>query len=279
MISVASAWGFVSMAAQPAPYFISYAFGAICIWAVLELVKHKYNLWKTELVYLLILVASTLTYEAYPLMVASWILLSIFGRAKFAVIVAVAQIGGGLLWKYIGLNMILGTMGDLSSNSSGVSNISKDFHTWLNVFVTFDIAEFFRLSWVGIQAYAFGNLVYGALAAVVMTLFCYKTMMKDANTGQLWWSVAVLNFLVLGAALFIVPQMFHWSPSTGMQPRITFFSFPLNTIALCFLVSKYKPQWVWSVPVFMFVLAAMDKTGFASQALLFDYGSLGWYWY
>ena len=284
MLGVASAWGFVSMLAQPAPYMISFAFGALSIWAVVELLKDEERDLNKSIMYTLILVTSTLTYEAYPLMVTSWILLAVFGRWGMAMIVAASQILGGVLWKKVGLEMIVGTAGNLSSDSSGISNITKDLNTWLSVIGSFDVSEFIRLTWVGIQAYAYGNLIYGALAAVALTLFFYKKLQAQQGTKLFWWSIAILNILVLGSAIFIVPQTFHWSPSTGMQPRILFFSFPLNVIALCYIFSCiklqwFKDRWAYAVPILMFIFANIDQSGFASQAMLFDYGRWGVFWY
>ena len=64
-----------------------------------------------------------------------------------------------------------------------------------------------------------------------------------------------------------------------MQPRLAFYSYPINIVALCYLASQIRPRAVFAVPVALFILANIDLTGFASQSMMFDYGRLAWYWY
>ena len=87
------------------------------------------------------------------------------------------------------------------------------------------------------------------------------------------------NGAMLGAAIFIVPQTTHWSPATGMQPRIVSFAIGLNLIALCYLAARLPRHWVYSTPALMLIIANLDQTGLGSVAMLFDYGRWGVFWY
>lgn len=279
MLSTASAWGFVSMVAQPAPYLLSFAFAIFSLWAVIEIIKNNGQAKNKYFILLLISIISILVYETYPIIAACIILLCLYQRWKSALLITLGQITVSLLWKKVSMEKVLGTAGDLASASSGISNITKDINAWLDVFLTFNVPEFLKLTWVGLQAYTFGNLVIGALAAIVFITWYRKQSKQHTGSSLLWYAVLLVNALMFAAIVFIVPQTFHWSPSTGMQPRLAFFSFGLNIIALVFICSHLFPNKLMVIPVLFFIMAQIDVYGIASHAMMFDYGKLGWYSY
>lgn len=278
MLSVASAWGFVSMFAQPAPYLPSFAFGTFATWAVIELLRDGSPEVGKRMLMGFVLVSGVLVYEMYPIALACILVLWLCGRWRDAIAVAIGQIVMSFAWREIGLDGILGTGGDLVSASSGVSNISRNISTWMEVVAQTDVSRMVDLLWVGTQAYAFGNLIYGAVAFVLF-LWLGRSMSYEVGARPLWMLIVGVNILVILATFFIVPQMFHWSPTTGMQPRLAFFSLPLNLAAACYLVGSRFPRAVYAIPATLAVLANVDQTGFASIAMMFDYGRLGIYWY
>lgn len=279
MLANASAWGFVSLVAQPAPYLPAYVFGIFSIWAAAELALARTPSMLRTGALVLLMVLTTGIYESYPVSLACLIVLCWYRRFGAAALMVVGQIALTAVWKQVGLAQILGTLGNMDSASSGASNLSHDIQTWWAIVTGLEISRFFMFIGVGTLAYLFGNLIFGSIAGVGVVVR-ERRWVKGGDPQRCFWLMLLLvNLLMYAAMVFIVPQTFHWSPSTGMQPRLAFFSFSLNLIAACYWVHAVRPKYVWAVPVACFIIAAIDKTGFASIAMLFDYGSPGWYWY
>lgn len=280
VLSAASAWGFVSMVAQPGPYLLSFAFSLYALWAATEWVLSEDRCLLKRVLLLSVSILSIAVYEAYPISLACVLLLAFYRHYTAATLLVMGQIMLVLVWKKVGLEMIVGTAGDLNSLSSGISNISHDIRTWLSAVANLDFIKVATFIGIGTLAWLFGNLIIGAVAGGYTLVRHRYLALQRGKPSQVFWLLLLLtNLLVLAAMIFIVPQTLHWSPQTGMQPRLAFFSFGINLIALCYLFSVCKPRYLWAIPVAFLVLANIDKTGFASIAMLFDYGAIGLYWY
>lgn len=279
MLANASAWGFVSLVAQPTPYLTAYAFAIFSFWATasLALEKSPQALRSGALVLLMVLTAGI--YESYPISLACFLVLCFYRRFGAAALLVAGQITLTLIWKHIGLAQILGTLGNMDSASSGASNLTHDIQTWWNIVTGLDIARLLHYLWVGTLAFVFGNVVFGAVAGVGLTARQWRWFKQGDPQRCFWLMLFLVNLAMFSAMVFIVPQTFHWSPGTGMQPRLAFFSFSLNLIAACYWAYSIKSRLVWSIPILSLFIANIDKTGFASIAMLFDYGAIGLYWY
>jgi hypothetical protein len=273
MLSCASAWGFVSMVAQPAPYALAFAYGVFVVWATVELVLGEHELWP---LLPLVIVSVVMVYEAYPLLLASALFLLFYRRYKTAAVVLLGPLVLTLLWRFVFLRMVLGTEGALDDSASGVSNLALDFGTWWQALITFDVAQLGRLALFGIGAYLIGNLLIGSVAAGFYVAVRIKEQGRAAWQEPYVRLLVYLNGAVLLATLFVAPQMRHWSPNTGMQPRLAYFTYPTNLIALAAL--PFTKKHLWLVPVLLFLLANIDLTGLATLPLLFDYGALQLVW-
>lgn len=276
MLSAASAWGFVSMVAQPAPYLLSYAFAVFSLWAVAEWVLARDNPYSKRLVLLAVSILSVAVYESYPISLVCVLLLCFYRHYSAAGLIFVGQLMLVLIWKKVGLEMIVGTAGDIDNRSSGVSNIAHDINEWFQIITSLDVARFFRYVFIGILAYGFGNLIVGALGGIAVLIKYWRLATSAKPTQFFWLMLLLVNVMMLAAAVFIVPQTHQWSPTTGMQPRIAFFSFAINLIALTYLVERLSPRFLIGLPVLFLLIANVDKTGFAGIAMMFDYGSLSW---
>ncbi len=278
MLGTASAWGFVSLVGQPAPYLPAYAFGIFSIWAVVEHVTNPSLNIRRRALLLLLQVLPIALYESYPISLLCVVLLMVYRHYLSALALIVVQVMVVVAWKKFGLEMVLGTAGDLASASSGVSNLTKDIYKWIEIAVTFNLKEFFLYVGVGTLAFLCGNMIVGAVVGSWIAVRDRAQIFGNEPQRLFWLVLALINFLMLGAMIFIVPQTLHWS-STGMQPRLSFFSFAINLIAISYWVNGRWPKLLWIVPAASFAIAMVDKTGFAGIAMLFDYGAFGSYWY
>lgn len=277
MLCCASAWGFVSMVAQPAPYLLAYAYAIIVIWASLELIFNE--LGRRRSIFFIVLIASIiLVYDAYQMILVSAVLLFLHKKRSAAVSVFLLQFLFTAVWNYFSLKMVLGTQGELTSDSHSIANISLDITTWLEIVKTFNFSQAFHFSSVGMQAYLYGNLFFAAIAAWAYIFGLNRPKIIAPEQRTLLLMLIVINTVVIVCAIFIVPQMFRWSPITGMQPRILFYSFPINIIALNLILFPYLKKTLWIVPVVLLVVANLNLTGLASIDMVFDYGRFGVFW-
>jgi len=277
MLCCASAWGFVDMVAQPEPYMLAYAYALIVIWATLELIYSELDRRRTIL-YIILIASIVMIYDAYQMILISAFLLFIHKKRSAAISVFLLQFAFTAIWSLFSLQMVLGTQGDITSESHSIANITLDIATWLDIVKTFNFSKAIHYTLTGMQAYLYGNLVIGAVAAWAYIIGLGRPKSSTPEQKTFLLTLIVLNVLVLASAIFIVPQMFHWSPETGMQPRILFYSFPINMIALVLIASRGLRKYMWAVPALLLVVANIDLTGLASIDMAFDYGMFHIYW-
>jgi hypothetical protein len=277
ILCCASAWGFVSMVGQPEPYLLAYAYALIVIWATLELIYSELDRRRTIL-FVVLIASIVMVYDAYQMILISVFLLFFHKKRSEALAIFLLQFVFTAMWSLFSLKMVLGTQGNITSASHSIANLTLDIKTWLGIIKTFNVSEAFRLAGIGARAYIYGNLYIGALAAwaYIAGLNRPKSVTPEQKTFLLM--LIVLNVLVLASAIFIVPQMYHWSPNTGMQPRIMFYSFPINMIAFMVIASRWLKKYAWTVPALLLIVANINLTGLASIDMVFDYGLFGIYW-
>jgi hypothetical protein len=277
MLCCASAWGFVSMVAQPEPYMLAYAYALIVIWATLELIYNELDRRRTIL-FIILIASIVMIYDAYQMILISVFLLFFHKKRSAAISIFLLQFLFTAIWSIFSLKMVLGTQGDITSDSHSIANITLDITTWLNIVKTLDFSKAIHYSFTGMQAYLYGNLIIGAIAAWAYICGLSRPRSTTPEQKTLLLMLVILNVLVLASAIFIVPQMYHWSPESGMQPRIFFYSFPINMIALVLIASRWLKKYTWSIPVLLLIVANINLTGLASIDMLFDYGFFGIYW-
>jgi len=277
MLCCATAWGFVDMVAQPAPYMLAYAYAAIVMWATLELIYNQCDKRRTIL-FILLIASIVMVYDAYQMILISVFLLYIHKKRIAALSVFLLQFVFTAIWSLFSLQTVLGTQGATTSPSHSISNITLDVTTWLNIVKTFNVTEAMHFAFVGTQQYIYGNLIVGALAAWAYIFGLCRPKSTTPEQKTLLLMLVVFNVLVLASAIFIVPQTYLWSPNTGMQPRILFYSFPINMIALILIASHSLKKYTWVVPFLWLVAASIDMTGLVSFDMVFDYGLFGIFW-
>ena len=224
------------------------------------------------------IISGALVYEIYPLTLTYLIILSLFKRKKIAFIILSMQILLLFIWRKVSLEKFLGTTGDLASSSSGIKNLSLNFETWLNAIKQLDFGLVYEMIFKGIQGYFFGNLIVGALFGFIFILYLFLRIPKNYESKILLITSLSLISLTLLSMIFVVPQMSHWSPSTGIQPRIAFYCYPVNSIALATITNSLLPKFIYIFPLLTFLIVHIDTTGLASLSVFFDYGSIDMYW-
>ena len=277
MLCCASGIGFVGMFAQPLPYLLAYAFGPIAIWATLELIYSSLDRWRSAL--FVVLIASVVTvYDAFQLILVSALMLFLHKKKQQAVLVIVLALVLTAVWRVFSMKMVLGTQGDLASFGSTVGLLGLDVATWLEVAKTTNIAEFFRLSWLGATAYVYGNLIIAAVAAWAYIAGVGRSAAHTPQDRTFLIALISMNVLMLLAMIFVVPHMQALSPTTGMQPRLAFYSYPVNVIALMLIATAWLKRWAWIVPLGLFMVVNVNLTGLASVDMFFDFGKIGVFW-
>ena len=277
-------WGFIHFVGQPSPHVAAYAFAAITIWATIEII-HATS-FKKALFLSLLIITGPLTYEVYPVSLTCLLLLLIFRRRVIAGLILLAQLLLVTLWKHVSLGLILGTLGNVSSKSSGIKNITHDFNVWKDIITRIDLVSGLKLVAKGLQSYTYGSFIVGAVAAFIFIIYLAKTTYGKAESDEhlernmlLAWCF-LLCTLTLLSTIFITPQSYIWSPNAGMQPRLSFFVYPANIIAMAFIADwatkNYRRRYLQYVPIIAtFILSNLNV---ASIALMFDYGLVGLYW-
>jgi hypothetical protein len=279
MLCCASGLGFIDMFAQPSPYLLAYAYAPIVIWATMEMIFRENDRWRTALL-ILAIASVVMVYDAYQLILVSVLLLLLSRKRIQAAAVLVLPAVFTLTWKLFSLNMVLGTQGNIDSPTSTGSLLKLDVETWLQIVKKLDMnyGVLFRFIENGTLAYLYGNVVIGAVAAWA---YIFKSGRKGWDVPEqrmLIVTLTALNLLMLLATIFVSPQMMMLSPSSGMQPRIAFYSYPINMIALILLVSPWLKKNIWIVPLVLLVVANINLSGWVSLDMLFDYGRVGMFW-
>jgi Zn-finger protein len=274
ILSCASSWGFISFVGQSAMHVASYAISAIMIWATLEII-HTKNLKKMALMSLLILIGSPI-YDIYHITLACVLTLFVFGKKAVSVAILSIQILIGILWNEFFLKQILGTIGW----QENIDFIANSIKTWYILFTHLDVAGILGFLWKGTESVIYGGMIFGALASLIYLLDLwnrYRSKQEPNSFLPLVLSSSIV-FLVLLSVILVAPETMRWSP-TGTLPRLTFYTYPIFTIALAAIADRFsKNYYAYGGVVITFLFANLDITGIVSMSSFFDYGLFGIYW-
>jgi hypothetical protein len=309
LLCAASSWGFIHFVGQPSPHVAAYAYSAYALWATFEILGTQalnpldpYTLRRRTLLAALI-ATGALAYQVYPVTLACLGVLLCYRQWVIAIGIAIAQGVCSTVWKEISLKLFLGTVGAVDHQSSGSQNILYDFKTWLGVLQTFDVPKAFALFSKASLAYFYGSFGVGCIAALVFMGWLWRqnadskklmpqlasqltpnsldtsAFFKQSGAHILLLTSVSLCVLTFAATLFIVPQMAIWSPASGMQPRLSYFAYAINLIAIAAIATRYLPAyWRYAPALITFIVSNIDVAGLTSVAMLFDFGNWGWYW-
>ena len=277
MLCCASGIGFIDMFAQPAPYLLAYAYGPIVIWATLELIYTKLDRWRITL-FLILIASALMVYDAFQLILVSVLLLFLHRKKMMGVLVFLLSVIFLLTWREFSMKLVLETQGDLTSPSSAVSILALNANHWMGVLGGFKVAELYQLTSFGARAYVYGNLIIGALAAWIYIFTAGRTVPATPEQRTFQMVLILLNALIVLSMIFVVPHMMYFSAMTGMMPRLAFYSYPVNMIALMLLATAWFKNNAWIVPLLLFIIANLNLTGLASIDMFFDYGRVGIFW-
>ena len=273
----ASSWGFVHFVAQPSPHMAAFAFSAIILWATLELIRDEFS---NPSLLVLLIVSGSLIYDVYPLILISTLLLLIYKRPILGILIPLLSITLNICWKYISLQQILGTVGNIQNMSSPSSNLSYSFQNWTKAILSFDFGRIGHFLSSGFMAYLYGGMIFGAIASTGLLIYLIVTKKNVENTesNQLLFTVsACFCAVILIAMFFVAAQSEIWSP-TKFIPRFAFYIYPVNTLAIAFFASKLLNKWGYIVPIATFVVANSTIIKLASMSAFFEYGLVGIYW-
>jgi hypothetical protein len=277
MLCCASSWGFVHFVAQPSPHMTAFALASIILWATLELVHDEFF---NPALLVALIISGALVYDVYPLILISTILLFIYKRPILGILVPSLSIGLSLIWKYVSLQQILGTVGDVGNMSSPSSNLTYSFQHWIKAISNFDLGTIWQYLINGLITYLYGGMIFGTIASVslVFYLLVKKKNVDDSGNYQLLFNISIcLCGVMLIAMFFVSPQSEIWSP-TKVYPRLAFYTYPINTLAIAFFADKLINRWSYALPTLTFVVANTTITKLASMSAFFEYGLVGWYW-
>jgi hypothetical protein len=285
MICCASSWGFVHFVGQPSPHLTAFAFASIMLWATLELI---YNQNFNRPLLILLIISSSLTYDIYPLILISSLLLIIYKRPVLGVLIPLLSIIFNVFWKYICLQQVLGTLGNITNISSPSSNLIYSFQSWLKALLSFDVGRILQFLASGFMAYLYGGMIFGAIASTALIIYLWIRKKGNVNSEdtQLLLTISICFCSVMLIAMFFVASQSEiWSP-TKFIPRFAFYTYPINTLATGFFADKFINKftngwinnWGYIAPVLTFVVANSTITHFASVPMFFEYGLVGIYW-
>ncbi len=277
MLCCASGWGFIHFVAQPSPHMTAFALASIILWATLELI---YDEFFNPALLVALIVSGSLVYDVYPLILVSTILLFVYKRPILGVLIPLLSIGLSLAWKYISLQQILGTVGDVGNMSSPSSNLTYSFQHWTKAISSFDLGTIYQYLINGFVTYLYGGMIFGTIASV--SLLAYLSIRKknidNSDDCQLLFNISVcLCGIMLIAMFFVSPQSEIWSP-TKLYPRLAFYTYPINTLAIAFFADKFINKWSYIAPILTFIVGNSTVTKLASMSAFFEYGLIGWYW-
>jgi hypothetical protein len=206
--------------------------------------------------------------------------LFIYKRPILGILVPSLSIGLSLIWKYVSLQQILGTVGDVGNMSSPSSNLTYSFQHWIKAISNFDLGTIWQYLINGLITYLYGGMIFGTIASVslVFYLLVKKKNVDDSGNYQLLFNISIcLCGVMLIAMFFVSPQSEIWSP-TKVYPRLAFYTYPINTLAIAFFADKLINRWSYALPTLTFVVANTTITKLASMSAFFEYGLVGWYW-
>jgi hypothetical protein len=278
MLCCSSSWGFIHFVGQPGPYVASYAMCAIMIWSTLEiLISNKLQ----EIVfYTLLVLSGSVLYDIYPVTLAC--LIPLFARKKYipALSILILQVLFAFLWRNIFMLHVLNTVGNQAGN---LRVLYGSLNVWINALVHLEFGKILSFFSKGLISFIYAGLIFGTIAGVIFIGQLLKSFFKETNedikenTSLLLWFFIPFCLLIVGAEIFITPELEYWT-SLGLQPRLGFYTFSLFTIALATLSNQVLKKYAYIVPVITFVIANLDVTGFVSMTMFFDMGFVGIYW-
>lgn len=277
MLCCASGWGFVHFVAQPSPHIAAFALASIILWATLELIHDEFF---NPALLIAIIISGSLVYDIYPLTLISTILLFLYKRPIFSVLIPSLSIGLSLIWKYISLQQILGTVGDIGNRSSPSSNLIYSFQHWIKAISSFDLETIWQYLINGSITYFYGGMIFGTIASVglIAYLLIRRKDVNNLENYQLLLNISIcLCVVMLIAMLFVSPQSEIWSP-TKFYPRLAFYTYPINTLAIAFFTDKLTNKSIYIAPILTFLGANLTVIKLASMATFFEYGLINWYW-
>ena len=277
MLCCASSWGFVHFVGQPSPHMSAFAFSSIILWASLELIRNEFI---NSTLLILLIIAGSLTYDVYPLLLISSVLLFIYKRPILGILIPFLSITLNICWKYFSLQQILGTMGNIQHISSPSSNITYSFQNWTNAILSLNLSRFWQFISNGFMTYFYGGMIIGAIASTGLLIYLAieKKDVTDSNDNQLLFTIsASFCTVMLIAMFFVAAQSEIWSP-TKFIPRFAFYIYPINTLAIGFWADKLINRWGYVAPIATFMVANSTFIHLASMSTFFEYGLVGLYW-
>jgi hypothetical protein len=277
ILCCASSWGFVHFVAQPSPHMTAFAFSSIVLWATLELIRDEFL---NPPLLILLIVSGSLVYDIYPLILISALLLFIYKRPIFGILIPLLSITLNVFWKYISLQQILGTLGNIQSISSPSSNLTYSFKNWTKVILNLDFGRIWQFLANGFMSYLYGGMIFGAIASTGLLIYLAiaKKDSPNPDNHQLLFRIsACFCTVMLIAMFFVAAQSEIWSP-TKFLPRFAFYIYPANTLAIAFLAGKFLNRWSYFAPVLTFIIANSTIIKLASMSAFFEYGLVGLYW-
>jgi hypothetical protein len=279
MLCCASSWGFVHFVAQPSPHTAAFAFSAIILWATLELIHEEFQ---NPILLALLIISGSLMYDVYPLILISTILLLVYKRVALGILIPILSIALSLIWKYVSLQRVLGTLGNITHISSPSSNITYSFQNWIKAIVNFDLSRIWQFIANGFMSYLYGGMIFGAIASTGLLIYLVinnkEIKIDDDKHYKLLFNIsACFCGVILTAMFFVAAQSEIWSP-TKFIPRFAFYLYPINTIAIAFFSDKLINRWSYVIPVLTFMVANSTIFKLASMSVFFEYGLVGLYW-
>ena len=278
ILCCASSWGFVYFVAQPSSHMAAFSFAAITLWATLELIYNK--LFNPSLLVLLIS-SSSLVYDLYHLILISSILLFIYKRPILGVLIPLISIVSNLIWKYVSLRLILGTLGNISDNSSPSSNLNYSLQNWTKAILNLDFVRIWQFLSSGFTAYLYGGMIFGLIACIAFLVYISikKESINNHENTQLLFNIYICFCgVMLTAMFFVAAQSEIWSPITKFCPRLAFYIYPVSTLAIAFFADKFIGHWGYIAPILTFIVANSTFFKLASMSVFFEYGLVGLYW-
>ncbi len=281
MLCCASSWGFVHFIAQPSPHMTAFAFASIVLWATLELTRDEFL---NDPLLILLIVSGSLIYDIYPLILISSILLFIYKRPLLGVLIPLLSIALNVCWKYISLQQILGTLGNIQSLSSPSSNLTYSFQNWTKAILSLDFSRIWQFLSNGFMSYLYGGMIFGAIASTGLLIYLAIQKKNAVNPDEnqllfplLFTITACFCTVMLIAMFFVAAQSEIWSP-TKFLPRFAFYIYPANTLAIAFLAGKFLNRGGYFAPILTFIVANSTLIKLASMSAFFEYGLVGLYW-
>lgn len=143
--------------------------------------------------------------------------------------------------------LILGSMGGLMSERSGIVNVALEGFMLTGAFTGAVVAHFHASAWAGLAAAAVSGLIIGAV---------YAFLVIEQKADQIITGMA-LNLLVMGLIPFATKILFN---STGSTPALTIQDrFTFEPLVLAFALPLLLHLWMFQTRSGLWVLFAGEK--------------------